>query len=93
LELGSYCWKYAGIDREMDRVNPTIIMFLELAAWVYLNVDNPSVTVSAQVKQRMEAANATGIEARRAPIFPAAREFTFSPSTIKIKVLRCNCHK
>jgi hypothetical protein len=74
LELGSYCWKYAGIDKEMNRVNPTIIMFLELAAWVYRNVDKPSATISAQVKHRTEAAKARGIEARRAPILPTAKE-------------------
>jgi hypothetical protein len=55
-------------------------------------VDNPSATVSAQVKQRMEAANAIGIEARRAPIFPAAKGFIFSPFTINIELLRYNCH-
>ena len=59
----------------MNRVNPTIIMFLELTASVYRSVDRPSATISAQVKQRTEAAKATGIEARIAPIFPATKEF------------------
>lgn len=61
----------------MKRVNPTIIMFLELAAWVYRNVDNPSATISAQVKHRTEAAKARGIEATRAPILPTAKEPSF----------------
>jgi hypothetical protein len=60
----------------MNRVNPTIIMFLELAAWVYRNVDKPSATISAQVKHRTEAAKATGIEARRAPILPKNEKMT-----------------
>lgn len=55
----------------MNKVNPTIIIFLELAVWVYRIVDRPSATIRAHVKQRTEAANAKGIEARRAPIFPA----------------------
>jgi hypothetical protein len=61
----------------MNRVNPTIIKFLELAAWVYRNVDKPSATISAQVKHRTEAANARGIEARRAPILPTAIGLSF----------------
>lgn len=65
----------------MNRVKPTIIMFLELTASVYRNVDKPSATIRAQVKQRTEAAKATGIEARRAPIFPAAKEFRCKQST------------
>ena len=66
----------------MNRVNPTIIMFLELAAWVYRNVDKPSATINAHVKHRTEAAKATGIEARRAPILPTAKEFGFRESTV-----------
>jgi hypothetical protein len=69
----------------MNRVNPTIIMFLELAAWVYRNVDKPSATISAQVKHRTEAAKARGIEARRAPILPTAKELSFRKSALHKK--------
>lgn len=69
--MGWYCWKYAGIDKERNKVNPTIIAFLELAVWVYCNVDRPRAAVRAQVKHRTAAVNASGIEARSAPIFPA----------------------
>ena len=76
----------------MNRVNPTIIMFLELAAWVYRNVDKPSATISAQVKHRTEAAKATGIEARRAPILPKAKEFRFRKPTTNKEMLRYDCN-
>ena len=68
----------------MNRVNPTIIMFLELAAWVYRNVDIPSATISAQVKHR-KAAKARGIDARRAPILPTGKELSFRKSALHKK--------
>jgi len=58
----------------MNKVNPTIMMFLELADWVYCKVDRPRATLRAQVKHRTEAANASGIEAISAPIFPVEEE-------------------
>jgi len=58
----------------MNNVNPTIMMFLELADWVYCNVDRPRATLRAQVKHRTEAANASGIEAISAPSFPVGEE-------------------
>jgi hypothetical protein len=76
----------------MNRVNPTIIMFLELAAWVYRNVDKPSAIISAQVKHRTEAAKARGIEARRAPILPTAKKLSFRKSALNKHIMRYNCN-
>ena len=75
----------------MNRVNPTIIMFLELAAWVYRSVDKPSATISAQVKHRTEAAKARGIDARRAPILPTGKELSFRKSALHKKMMGHNC--
>lgn len=74
LELGWYCWTYAGTDKEMNKVKPTIIMFLKLALCPYCKVDKPNATIKAHVKHSTEAAKASGIDARSAPIFPAELE-------------------
>lgn len=56
--------------REINNVNPTIIIFLELLVCVYCKVERPNATINAHVKHKTEAAKASGIEARRAPTFP-----------------------
>lgn len=61
---------YAGTERDINKVNPTIMTFLELAVCVYLKVERPNATTRAHMKHRTEAANARGMDARSAPILP-----------------------
>lgn len=58
------------MDMPRNNATPTIVMFLKLVDWPYCKVERPNAAVRAHMKHSTEAANACGMEARRAPTFP-----------------------